>query len=80
MAVEINGEIRSNGTRISKWQRCIMWGKRYSISGELISGFGFMRTISNWEDPDAVGYNYGETEQFAKNKKEIFKHTLKGYK
>ena len=71
MSIEIDGQIRSSGTQISEWQRCIMWGKRYSISGDLISGFGFMRTIKNWEDPDEIGYVYGKTEQFAKNKKEI---------
>jgi len=65
---------------ISPWCRCIMWGKRHSISGKLISGFGFMRTIKGSEDPDSLGYEHRETNQFAKNKKEIFMHRLNGGK
>ncbi len=80
MSVEIDGQIYSDGIYISNWQRCVMWKGRHSITGNLISGFGFTRTIHGLGDPGSRGYGYRKTKQFAKNKKEIFKHRLGGGK
>ena len=59
-----------------KWERCIMIRRRKSITGKQICGFGWMRREGFYEDPNRPGYEMGQLEQFAKNKKEIFKHKL----
>jgi hypothetical protein len=74
----------SRGSRVEmlpvswgKWERCVMWRRRESITGKQICGFGWMRREGFYEDPNRPGYEMGQLEQFAKNKKEIFKFKLK---
>ncbi len=81
MSISLDGQILPGGTYLSEWKWCFMWRERHSISGNLISGIGLTRRICGIdEDTDKLGYEYYDTNQFAKNKKEIFKHKLKGYK